>query len=109
MGLFCSQLLQIIVLGHALIFSACENSESNISLEFLDTQVIKVTQLVYPLLYLKVVLICVSNMTDFYHNMEDSLPTLITWVHIDVSVLHFFLSNEGCSRECLLNLFHQWL
>ena len=49
--LFCSHLLQIIVPGHAHILSACENRESNISQEFLDTQVIKsvrLTQLVYP-------------------------------------------------------------
>ena len=39
--MFCSHLLQIIVLGHALILSARENSESNTPQECLDAQVTK--------------------------------------------------------------------
>ena len=33
----------------------------------------------------------VSKMTDFYHNVEDIHPTISTWVHINMSVLHFFV------------------
>ena len=51
---------------------------------------------------------CVSKMPDFYQNMGDSYPNLITWVEIYMSVLHF-LSYIPCSREHLLMLFHQLL
>ena len=71
-------------------FSAFENSESKISQEVLDTQVIKsscATQLVYPFINIKFLLMCVSNMTDFYQNIEDSHPDLSKWFHIDESVL----------------------
>ena len=44
-----------------------------------------------------------------YQNTEDSHPTVITWVHIDMSVLHIFLSNSFCSMEWLLRIFHQLL
>ena len=30
---------------------------------------------------------CVSKMTDFYQNMEDSNPILSTWVHVEMLVL----------------------
>ena len=64
----CSQWLKIIVREHALIFHPVKNSESNIFQEFLDTQVIKyvcLTQLVYPWLHIKFLLMCVSKMTGF--------------------------------------------
>ena len=35
------------------------------------------------------VIVCLKN-DLFYHNIEDIHPTLSTWVHIDVSVLHYF-------------------
>ena len=53
--------------------------------------------------------VCLKKDGFFNHNIEDSHPTLSKWFHIDVSVLHFFLSNTFFSRECLLIIFHQWL
>ena len=95
-----------------LSFSLWNNSESIISHEFLDTQVIKslcATQLVYPWIHLNFLFMCVSNMTDFYQNMDDIHSTLSAWVHIDVPVLHCFLSDTFFSRKCLLMLYHQRL
>ena len=98
--------------GNEIIVSACKNSGNKVSQEFLDTQVIKslcATQLVYPWIHINFLLMYISKMTDFYQNMEDSHPNLSTWVHIDVSVLHFFLSDIFCSGECLLMIFQQCL
>ena len=88
-----SHLLHIVVLGHGIIFTACINSESNIFQSELDTQVIKLVclmQLVYPWIHLKLLLMCVSKMSDFYQNTKDSHPNVSTWLHIDMLVLHFF-------------------
>ena len=65
--LFCSHLLKIVVLEHALIFTACINSESKISQDEFYTQVIEsvcLMQLVYPWKHLKFMLVCVSKMSD---------------------------------------------
>ena len=54
--------------GTGKYFSACENSESNIYQECLDTQVIKslfATQLVYPWIHFMSMLMCVSKMSEF--------------------------------------------
>ena len=110
--LLCSPLLLIVVLWHGIIFTACINSESTISQEEFDTQVITsvcLMQLVYPWIHLKLLLICVSKMSDLYQNTEDSHPTASTWVHIDMSALHFFLTNSFCSMEYLLRPFNQLL
>ena len=50
-----------------------------------------------------------SQKWRFYNNIDDIHPTLITLVHIEVSVFHFFLSDTFISRRFLSMLFHQLL
>ena len=61
--------------------------------------------MVHPWIHLKFLLMCVSNMYDFYQIMGDIHTIVSTWVYIDISVLKLLKSDTYCSRKNLLILF----